>query len=131
MLELESLSEQILGAAIEVHRELGPGFLEGVYEESLCEEFAIRGLAFAVQVPVQLFYKGRPLKRQHRIDLVVENAILIEVKAVEKVLLVHECQLNSYLRAMGKTVGFVLNFNVPLMKDGIHRRVQTAKGKLW
>jgi GxxExxY protein len=129
MLELEELSELVIGAAMEVHRELGPGFLEAVYEEALCMELEMRGLRVRAQVPVQLLYKGRKLRRRHRMDLVVEDCIVVEVKAVEKVLLVHECQLHSYLKACRRTVGFVFNFNVPLMKDGIHRRVLTARSR--
>ncbi len=130
MLELEGLSGKLIGAAIEIHRELGPGFLESVYEECLCQELARMGIACRAQIYVPLFYKGTRLKSKHRIDLLVENQIIVEVKSVEKILLVHECQLYSYLRAAQKTVGFIFNFNTPLMKDGIHRRVLTPKSRM-
>ncbi|HVX83670.1 MAG TPA: GxxExxY protein [Phycisphaerae bacterium] len=129
MLELEALTEQVIGAAMEVHRELGPGFLEKVYEEALCMELELRGLGWERQVAVPLKYKGRQLRRKHRVDVMVEGVLVVEIKAVEKVVWVHECQLVSYLKAGEKRVGLLLNFNVPLMKDGIHRRVMTGKSR--
>jgi GxxExxY protein len=129
MLEMEKLTEQVIGAAMEVHRELGPGFLEAVYEEALCAELELRGLQSERQVPVELKYKGRLLKCKHRMDLLVKGSLIVEIKAVEKVVWVHECQLVSYLKAGEKAVGLLLNFNVPLMKDGVHRRVLTDKSR--
>ena len=123
MLIHEDLSEQIIGAAIEVHKMLGPGFLESVYEECLGIEFELRGLAFRRQIEVPLTYKNRPLQLTHRLDLLVEDTAVVELKSVEKVLLVHEFQLFSYMRATRKKLGLLLNFNVPYMKDGIVRRV--------
>ena len=129
MLELEGLTERVIGAAIEVHRELGPGFLEAVYEEALCVELEMAGLRYERQAPAALQYKGRRLRTKHQMDVMVEGVLIVEIKAVEKVVLVHECQLYSYLRAAEKTVGLLLNFNVPLMKDGIYRRVLTEKSR--
>lgn len=129
MLELEQLTEQVIGAALEVHRELGPGFLEAVYEEAFCMELELRGLGWERQVPVALAYKGRKLRCKHRMDVLVEGVLIVETKAVEKVVWVHECQLVSYLKAGAKTVGLLLNFNVALMKDGVHRRVLTDKSR--
>ncbi len=131
MLELEKLTELVIGAAIEVHRELGPGFLEAVYEEALCMELELLDIGWERQIPVQLSYKGRRLRCKHRMDLVVEGVLIVEIKAVEKVVWVHECQLYSYLKAGGKTVGLLLNFNVPLMKDGVHRRTTTGRSRLY
>ena len=131
MLELEKLTELVIGAAIEVHRELGPGFLEAVYEEALCMELELLDIGWERQIPVQLSYKGRRLRCKHRMDLVVEGVLIVEIKAVEKVVWVHECQLYSYLKAGGKTVGLLLNFNVPLMKDGVHRRTTTERSRLY
>ena len=121
---LNDLSEQIIGAAIDVHRVLGPGLLEAPYEECLCHELENRALKFARQKPLPLVYGNVKLACAYRMDLVVENSIVVEVKAIEKVDRVHEAQLISYLKLSGHRLGLLLNFNVKnLSRDGIVRRV--------
>ncbi len=119
----EETTDKVIGAAIEVHKALGPGLLEAVYEECLCHELHLRRLAFERQVHVPVSYKGAKLNTGCRIDIVVGNVVIVEVKAVERVLEVHEAQLLTYLRLTGKRVGLLINFNVPVLKDGIVRRV--------
>jgi GxxExxY protein len=120
----EELTEKIIGAAIEVHRALGPGLLESAYEECLCRELNLRGLAFQRQVPLPVEYKGVKLDCGYRIDLVVEEAVVLELKCVEHTLPVHEAQLLTYLKLTGKRVGMIINFNVAtLVRGGIVRKV--------
>ncbi len=123
MLLLENLTDQILAAAIEVHKALGPGLLESAYEECLAHELGLRDLSTHRQVPLPLEYKGIRLDCGYRIDLVVQDAVVLEVKAVERLLPIHEAQLLTYLRLSRKKVGFILNFNTPVLKKGIVRRV--------
>jgi len=122
-LTAEELTEKIIGAAIEVHKALGPGLIESVYEECLCHELSERGLRFGRQIEVPVSYKGVKLSCGCRLDVVVEDEVMLELKAVETVMPVHEAQLLTYLRLSGKRVGLLLNFNVPVLKDGIRRRV--------
>ncbi len=117
------LSERIIGCAIEVHRELGPGLLENVYESALAHELGARGLRFRRQHPVTVTYKGAELEAEYWIDLLVEDRVIVELKAVESILPIHEAQLMTYLRLADKRLGLLINFNVPLLKDGITRRV--------
>jgi GxxExxY protein len=119
MLIQEQLTEQIIGAAIEVHRELGPGLLESAYEECLCHELHLRNLRFHRQVNLPVGYKGLKLDCGYRMDVIVEDLVLIELKSIEQVLPVHEAQLLTYLRLSGKKVGLLINFNVSLLKNGI------------
>ena len=123
MLRYEEITQVILGAAIEVHKTLGPGLLESVYEVCLCHELDLRGLHYVRQVDLPVTYKGRELDCGYRLDMVVEDAVILELKSVEKLLPIHEAQLLTYLRLSGKTVGFLINFNVPVLKQGIVRRV--------
>ena len=123
MLQSGDITEGIIGAAIEVHRALGPGLLESAYEECLCHELNLRGLEFKRQVPLPLAYKGVKLNCGYRLDIVVEDEVIVEVKAVEKPLPLYEAQLLTYLRLSGKRVGLLLNFNVAVLKDGIVRRI--------
>jgi GxxExxY protein len=113
----------IIGAAIEVHRHLGAGLLESAYEECLCHELRLRGLGFERQVSLPVSYKGLQLDCGYRIDLIVEREIVLELKAVEKLLPVHEAQLPTYLKISGKHIGLLINFNVPLLTQGIIRRI--------
>ena len=122
LLKYEKLTEAIIGAAIEVHRELGPGLLESAYEECLCHEFSSRGLAFRRQVELPVHYKKVNLDCGYRMDLLVEETTVLELKSVEKILPIHEAQLMTYLKLSRKPVGLLLNFNVPVLKDGIVRR---------
>jgi GxxExxY protein len=118
------LSRRIIGAAIAVHRELGPGLLEAIYEECLCLELARAGLAFDRQMAVGVLYKGDPIAVGLRLDIVVEGAAVVEVKSVEQLSPVHEAQVLSYLRIGGYRIGLLLNFNVVRMTDGIRRLVR-------
>ena len=113
----------IIGAAIEVHRALGPGLLESAYEECLCHELHLRGLAFQRQVDLPVPYKGLKLHCGYKLDVVVDNTVILELKCVEKILPIHEAQLLTYLKLSGKHVGLLINFNVPLLTQGIVRRV--------
>jgi GxxExxY protein len=114
-------TEGIIGSAIEVHRTLGPGLLESVYEECLAVELGLRGLRCERQRAVPLQYKGHRLKADLKIDLLVDDRVVVELKVVEKLLPVHEAQILTYLHLTGKPFGLLLNFNVPLLKDGIRR----------
>ena len=115
------VSQAVLGAAIEVHRELGPGLLESVYEMALCRELWIRQLRVERQVPVDVAYKGSELDCQIRIDVLVESSVIVEVKAVKKLALIHRAQLLTYLKLTGRSVGLLLNFNTVLLKHGMRR----------
>ena len=121
--EKDSRTGPIVGAAIEVHRALGPGLLESAYEECLCHELHLRGLTFKRQVDLPVSFKGMKLDCGYKIDLVVEDEIIVELKAVEKTLPIHQAQLLTYLKLSGKQVGLLINFNVPLLMQGITRRV--------
>jgi GxxExxY protein len=120
----EELTERIIGAAIEVHRALGPGLLESTYEECLCHEFHLRGICFERQRPLPVEYKGVKLDCGYRLDLIVENKVILEIKCVEHVLPVHEAQLLTYLKMTGIRVGLILNFNIStLVRGGVVRKV--------
>jgi GxxExxY protein len=120
---MNQLSSKIIGAAIEVHKTLGPGLLESAYEECLCHELNIQGLLFEKQKPLTIYYKGKKLDCGYRLDIVVEKAVIIELKSCEKVEPIHKAQLLTYLKLSGLNLGLILNFNVPLMRDGIVRIV--------
>jgi len=113
----------IIGAAIEVHRQLGPGLLESIYLECLCRELSLRGIQFVREVALLVVYKGLNLECGYRLDLLVEDQAVVELKSVEHVLPVHEAQLMTYLRLTGKKVGLLINFNVALLAEGVTRRV--------
>ncbi len=117
------LTQQIIGAAIEVHRGMGPGLLESAYEECLCHELTLRGIPFERQVALPVEYKGVKLDCGYRLDLLVANAVVVELKAVERIEAIHEAQLLTYLKLGGWTVGLLINFNVPILKNGIKRIV--------
>lgn len=119
----DELTKEITGAGIEVHRELGPGLLESIYEACLALELDLRGIAYQRQKSIPLTYKGRSLASDLRIDLLVENEVIVELKAAERLLPVHEAQLLTYLRLTNIRVGLLMNFNVPVLKDGIKRMV--------
>ena len=123
MINMNQLSSKIIGAAIEVHKTLGPGLLESAYEECLCHELSIQGLLFEKQKPLSIDYKGKKLDCGYRLDIVVEKAVIIELKSCEKIEPIHKAQLLTYLKLSGLNLGLVLNFNVPLMRDGIVRIV--------
>ena len=121
--ETEVVAKVLVDAAFSVHRELGPGLLESVYETCLCHELSLRGVKFQSQVPLPVKYRGIQLEGGLRLDLVVENRLVVELKAVEKLLPVHEAQVLTYLKLSNHRLGFLLNFNVPRIKDGIKRIV--------
>jgi GxxExxY protein len=120
---LNELTEAIIGSAMEVHRALGPGLLESTYEMCLCRELSIRGLGFERQVPIAVEYKGVKLDCGYRADVVVEDSVLVEIKAIDSLVSIHEAQLLSYLKLGGWKIGLLINFNVELLKHGIRRRV--------
>ena len=120
---LNELTEAIIGSAMEVHRALGPGLLESTYEMCLCRELSIRGLRFERQVPIAVEYKGVKLDCGYRADVVVGNSVLVEIKAIDSLLSIHEAQLLSYLKLGGWKIGLLINFNVELLKHGLRRRV--------
>lgn len=121
--ELNHLSKEILAAAIAVHKEMGPGLLESVYELCLLKELQLRGINAENQVLIPLFYKGEQLNKDFRIDILVEKEIVIELKAVDMLLPVHDAQIISYLKLTNRRLGFLINFNVPLLKEGFNRFV--------
>jgi len=122
-IENDTLTEQIIGAAIHVHSELGPGLLESTYETCLCHELALNNLKVERQKAIPIFYKGIKLDAGYRLDLVVEDQVIVEIKAVSELLPVHEAQLLSYLKQVGGGRGLLINFNVKLLKHGIRRLV--------
>jgi len=115
------LSNQVIGAAIEVHRVLGPGLLESAYEECLCRELLLREVPFERQVALPVEYKGLRLDCGYRLDVVVGNLVVVELKSVEKLEPIHEAQLLTYLRLSHLWLGLLINFNVELLKQGIKR----------
>jgi len=117
------LTEKIIGGAIEVHKRLGPGLLESAYEECLCYELNQLRISFERQVPLPLNYKGVKLDCGYRMDLVVEDLVIIELKTVERFHPIHDAQLLSYLKLYDKHLGLLVNFHVPVLKDGIKRVV--------
>jgi GxxExxY protein len=120
----EILIRNIIGAAIDVHRELGPGYLEKVYEQAMALELKYRGLAYATQVPVAVYYKGEKIRGQV-LDMVVEGKVILELKSVEILLPIHEAQILSYLKSTDLPAGLLINFKEKLVKDGIKRFVKT------
>jgi len=123
MLIEEQLTERIIGAAIEVHRYWGPGLYEEIYERSLCQELSSAGLSVENQVLLPLLYKGVPVGDALRLDVWIDRKVVVEVKAVSELLPVHESQLLTYLRLTNSRVGLLINFNVPVLKDGLRRFV--------
>lgn len=118
-----TLSQLIIGAAIEVHRELGPGLLECVYESCLVKELTDKGLKVEQQVVMPLTYKGHELDKKFRLDLLVEDKVIVELKAIEELKDIHEVQLVTYLKLANKKLGLLINFNVPVLVKGIRRKI--------
>ncbi len=121
--EVDVLSKDVVDSIFKVHHNLGAGYLERIYEECLCIEFEKRRISFTRQYPVAMNYEGVRLITDFRLDLVVEDKIILELKAIDKIHPVHEAQIYSYLKMTGMPMGFLVNFNVPLIKDGIKRFV--------
>ncbi len=119
----KDLTGQIIGAAIEVHRELGPGLLESAYQACLAREFSLRNLPFEQEKPLPVEYKGVRIDCGYRLDFIVAGKVVVELKAADVIRPVHEAQLLTYLKLTGCQVGLLINFNVPVLKDGIRRRV--------
>ncbi len=117
------ISGKIIGAAIEVHKKLGPGLLESAYEECLCCEMALRGIKFKRQVPLPLNYKGVDLDCGYRLDLLVEDKVIVELKSIEGLEPIHEAQMLTYLKLRNAWLGLIINFNVIMLKDGVRRLV--------
>ena len=116
-------SKKVIGLAIEVHRHLGPGLLESAYEDCLAYEFKHHEIVFRRQVALPVIYKGARLDCAYRMDFIIEDYLVLEIKAVEQLLAIHEAQLLTYLKLSHNRIGFLINFNVPLLRDGIKRMV--------
>ena len=127
ILDINKTTEAIIGAAIEVHRHLGPGLLESAYQECLCEELGLRKIPFKRQILLPVIYKSKKLDVGYRIDLLVNDEVIVELKAVEAILSIHEAQTLTYMRLGGWKVGLILNFNVTVLKKGIKRLVYKLK----
>lgn len=121
------LSEKVIRAGIAVHQALGPGLLENIYEECLAIELKDQGIAFERQKMIPVVYKGHPLDLSYKADFVIENQMIVELKALEKILPIHEAQLLTYLKLSGIELGLLMNFNTVLLKDGIKRMALSAK----
>jgi GxxExxY protein len=119
--DINNLTSQVIGAAIEVHRALGPGLLESAYEECLCYELGLRNVGYQRQLPVALEYKGISLDCGYRLDILVESAVLLEIKSCDALVPIHEAQLLTYLKLTGIKIGLLINFNVLILKNGIKR----------
>jgi GxxExxY protein len=122
-LQYEELTKQIIGAAIEVHKAVGPGLLEGVYEECLCHELELRNLSLERQLLVPVTYKRVTLDCGYRLDMLVESTVILELKSVDRIHPIFEAQLLTYMRLLQKPVGLLINFNVPILRSGIIRKV--------
>jgi len=123
--ELDAIASAAIGAALEVHRILGPGFLEGIYEEALAMELELRGISYERQKTISVSYKGRRIG-EGRTDFFVENSLIIELKAAEKLLPVHHAQVISYLKATGCRLGLLINFHESVLRQGVRRVVLSA-----
>jgi len=121
--QLNTLGRKVINACFEVHKQMGPGLLESIYEQCLMREFHISGIMAENQIEIPLIYKGYALTNPLRIDILVENEIIIEIKSVEKMYPVFEAQIISYLKLMDKKLGFLVNFNTPVFKQGVKRFV--------
>jgi len=123
---VDQIAHATIGAAIAVHRALGPGFSEKIYENALCVELAARGLAFERQVALAMLHRGERIG-DYVMDVVVAGLVVVELKAIEELAPIHSAQLNSYLRASGLRIGLLLNFNVPILRDGIRRIIRSER----
>lgn len=126
-MEINSLTEIIIGSAIEVHRALGPGLLESAYEQCLCHELSLRKIPFERQLQLPVKYKGILLDCGYRIDLLVDKLVVVELKAIDRLAPVHDAQLLTHVRLGGWQAGLLINFNVELLVDGIRRKVMGLK----
>jgi GxxExxY protein len=117
------ITHEIMDCFLKVHKAMGPGLLESIYEECLCYELQKRNMSFSRQISLPILYDGISLKNSLRLDLVVENKVVLELKSIEKILPIHEAQILSYLKLSKLPIGFLVNFNVPLIKNGVKRFV--------
>jgi len=122
-MEFDKLSNKIIGCALEVHRNLGPGLLESTYEQCFAHEFRLVNIPFKLQHPLPVKYKGIKLDCGYRIDILVDNSIIVELKSVDKILPIHQAQLLTYMKLSGISIGLLMNFNVEYFKSGIKRMV--------
>lgn len=122
-MDFDNLSNQVIGLAIEVHRELGPGLLESVYEECLAFELTRYRIPFARQLELPVSYKGNHINMNYRIDLLIDNSLIIELKAVNSLKEIHKAQLLTYMKLANIKTGLLMNFNTPVLKQGIKRLV--------
>jgi GxxExxY protein len=123
--QLNDLTEKIIGACIEVHRYLGPGLSEGLYESALCHEFELRGIAYQRQLELPVIYKGKPVGKGF-VDLLVEGQVVVELKSCESLSSVHRAQVICYLQITNLKIGLLINFNVAVLKDGIKRVIRSG-----
>jgi len=122
-MDFDALSNQVIGCAIEVHRVLGPGLLESTYEQCLAQELSLARIGFKLQHPLPVHYKGITLECGYRVDVLVQDALILELKSVESLLGIHQAQLLTYMKLSGIKTGLLINFNVPVLKTGIKRFV--------
>jgi GxxExxY protein len=122
--DLDQIAYNVIGAAIEVHRELGSGYLESVYESALCIELTAQGISYTRQSAINIEYKGQSIG-EGRADIIVEEQLIVELKTVDALAPIHKAQLMSYLKATGYQLGLLINFNVPILKEGIKRVIQS------
>jgi len=122
-MNINDISGQVIGAAIEVHKTIGPGLLEGIYEDCLCVELEKRRIPFERQKGIKIEYKGVKLDNQYRLDLIVNGLVVVELKTVDELAPIHDAQVLTYLKLTGLKVGLLINFNVPVLKEGIKRLI--------
>lgn len=122
-MDVNRITENVIGASIEVHRALGPGLLESAYGECLCHELNLNGIQFCRQKRLPLTYKGIQLDCGYKIDLIVEDQVIVELKTIDRLLPVHDAQLLTYMKLTDTHVGLLINFNVPVLKNGVRRKV--------
>ena len=121
--QINQLTHEIIGSAIEVHRKLGPGLLESAYRSCLCHELTLRNIQIKYEDPLPLQYKGLRLKRGYRVDIIVEGLVAVEVKSVAALAPIHDAQLLTYMRLGGWRLGLLINFNVEVLTKGVHRKI--------
>ncbi|MDH5711038.1 MAG: GxxExxY protein [Gammaproteobacteria bacterium] len=127
-MDVNDVTEIIIGSAIDVHKVLGPGLLESAYEECLCYELNLQGIEVRRQVSLPVIYKEVSLDAGYRLDLMVENKVIVELKTVDKLMPIHDAQLLTYMKLINCSVGLLINFNVPVLKQGIRRKVLNYVG---
>jgi GxxExxY protein len=120
-MERDPLTNIVIGCAIEVHKHLGPGLLESTYQHCLCKEFELQNLSFRSECPLPVVYKGLALECGYRVDILVENQLILELKSVKEIHEIHKAQILTYMKLSGISTGLLLNFNVTLLKNGIYR----------